>query len=165
MVYRMPDFRIRSDCRTWFQKLLRNSDFKLLFDPYYFCFLIGVAAGRRSSPTEGGIDAAAFVDTFPRPYDQQQRLMLGVMLAAELRRAGIDVTDRPSVNEIVNGLAGAGGINAAGVYVMNEYASGGFDELITRYEGEGPWNLDEFMPRYLRILDDVMTGSELAQQW
>jgi hypothetical protein len=48
---------------------------------------------------------------------------------------------------------------------MNEYASGGFDELITRYEGDEPWNLEEFMPRYLRILDEIMSQSELAGQW
>lgn len=161
----MPDFRIRSDCRTWFQRLLDRSELKLLFDPYYLCFLIGVAAGHRTNPTEGRIDAPAFVDTFPRPYDQQQRLLLGLMLAAELRRADIDVADRASVNEIVNGLAGSGGLNAAGATVMNAYASGGFDVLIARYEGEEPWNLDEFLPRYLRILDDLMNGSELVRRW
>lgn len=162
----MADFRIRSDCRTWFQRVLNNSEFRLLlFDPYYLCFLVGVAAGRKSSPTEGGTEATAFVDTFPRPYDQQQRLLLGLMLSAELRRAGVDVTDRSSVNDIVNSLAGPGGLNAAGVATMNEYASGGFDVLITRYEGEEPWNLEEFMPRYLRILDEVMSQSELAGQW
>ncbi len=161
----MPDFRIRSDCRRWFQRILGKSDLKLLFDPYYLCFLIGVASGKRTRPTEGGIDAPAFVDTFPRPYDQQQRLLLGLMLAAELRGVDIDVTDRASVNEIVNDLAGVGGLTTAGVNVMNEYASGGFDELITRYEGQEPWSLDEFMPRYLRILDDLMTQGELALRW
>lgn len=161
----MPDFRIRSDCRTWFQRLLGKSDLRILFDPYYLCFLIGVTAGKKRRPTEGGIDAAAFVDAFPRPYDQQQRLLLGLMLAAELRRVEVDVTDRASVNEIVNNLAGVGGLTAAGVNVMNEYASGGFDELRIRYEGQAPWSLDEFMPRYLRIVDDLMAHSELALQW
>jgi hypothetical protein len=162
----MADFRIRSDCRIWFRRVLDSSEFRLLlFDPYYLCFLIGVAAGRKNNPTEGGTEASAFVDAFPRPYDQQQRLMLGLMLAAELRGAGVNVTDRTSVNDIVNGLAGAGGLNAAGVATMNEYASGGFDVLITRYEGEEPWNLEEFMPRYLHILDEVMSESELAGQW
>lgn len=162
----MADFRIRSDCRTWFQRVLDNSELRLLlFDPYYLCFLIGVASGHKRSPTEGGTEATAFVDTFPRPYDQQQRLLLGLMLAAELRGAGVDVADRASVNDIVNSLAGVGGINAAGVATMNAYASGGFDVLITRYEGEEPWNLEEFMPRYLRILDEIMNQSELAGQW
>lgn len=161
----MPDFRIRSDCRTWFQRILNRSELKLLFDPYYLCFLIGIAAGQRTRPTEGGIDAAAFVDTFPRPYDQQHRLLLGLMLAAELRRTDIDVTDRASVNDIVNEMAGPGGLTAAGVNMMNEYASGGFDVLITRYEGQEPWSLDEFMPRYLRILDALMSESKLALPW
>lgn len=162
----MADFRIRADCRTWFRRLLGNADFKLLvFDPYYLCFLVGVAAGRKSSPTEGGTEASAFVDAFPRPYDQQQRLLLGLMLASELRRAGVDVTDRSSVNDIVNSLAGVDGLNAAGIATMNAYASGGFDVLITRYRGDEPWNLEDFMPRYLRILDEIMSESELAGQW
>lgn len=161
----MPDFRMRADCRAWFQRILRRSDLKLLFDPYYLCFLVGVAAGRRSKPTEGGIEAPAFVDAFPRPYDQQQRLLLGLMLAAELRREEIDVSDRTSVNEVVSALAGVSGLTSAGVNVMNEYASAGFDVLMTSYDGEEPWTLEEFMPRYLRILEVLLAQSDLAMRW
>jgi hypothetical protein len=161
----MPDFRIRSDCRRWFQRILGRSELKLLFDPYYMCFLIGIAAGHRTKPTEGGIDAPAFVDSSPRPYDQQQRLLLGLMLAAELRRAQIDLGDRASVNQVVSDLAGIGGLTAAGVSVMNGYASGGFDKLMTLYDGEEPWSLEEFMPRFLRILEGLMAESDIAALW
>lgn len=159
----MADFRIRSDCRIWFRHITSKSSLKLVFDPYYLCFLVGIAAGRRSNPTEGGIEASAFVDSFPRPYDQQQRLLIGLMLAAELKRAEIDLTDRVSVNRVVNELAGVGGATTSGVAIMNEYASGGFDELIMRYQGREPWGLDEFMPRYLQILDELLRESAIGQ--
>lgn len=161
----MADFRIRSDCRQWFRHLVPGANLRLVFDPYYLCFLIGIAAGRRSGPTEGGTEASAFVDSFPRPYDQQQRLLVGLMLAAELARTDIDITDRTSVNRVVNELAGVGGVTTAGVAVMNEYASGGFDELIMKYQGSEPYDLDEFMPRYLQILDDLLQQSRISSQW
>lgn len=161
----MVDFRMRKDCRDFFRRVNEKGGFRFLFDSYYLCFLLGVTAGRRSNPTEGGIEAPAFVDSFPRPYDQQQRLLLGLMIVAEMRRDRVDVRDRVSVNVIVNALAGSGGLTSTGVQRMNEYSSGGYDVLRELYDGGEPWKLEDFMPRYLRILDDVIGRSDLTLPW
>jgi len=156
----MPDFRLREDCRRWFGHISKRTPFSTLFDSYYLCFLLGVAARHTSNPSKGA-EAHAFVATFPRPYDQQQRLLIGLMIDAELVRLGIEPTDRASVNRIVNEIAGPGGLTSQGAARMNNYASGGFDLLIEEYREDEPRTAAEFLPRYLRILD-AASGMRLS---
>lgn len=113
----------------------------------------------------GRVEAPGFVTDFPRPYDQQAYLLFGLILAAELKRDAIDVSDRSSVNDVVNDLAGPAGLTSRGVAVMNEYASGGFDVLQQRYPGDEPWGLDEFLPRYAVLLDELMEEQGLDMTW
>lgn len=152
----MPDFRIRDDCRTWFSHINNKPPVRTLFDVYYLCFLLGIAARRRSEPTDAG-QARVFVDIWVRPYDGSHRLLVGLMIDAELARVGVEPTDRHSVNRVVSEIAGAGGLTPEGARRMDAYASGGYDLLLERYNEDEPRTVDEFLPRYLSILADATT--------
>jgi hypothetical protein len=153
----MPDFRMRGDCRSWFSRIAGPGTGKTLFDPYYQCFLLGVSTRRSSSPQEAG-PAHAFVDAFVRPYDGRQRLIIGLMIDAELSRLGVELTDRASVSQIVSEIAGPSGLTQSGAQRMDGYSSGGYDYLTERYQEDVPRSWEEFLPRYLRILADAASG-------
>jgi len=147
----MPDFRMRDDCRSWFSRIAGPGTSKTLFDSYYQCFLLGVSARKSSPPQEAG-PTRAFVDAFVRPYDGRQRLIIGLMIDAELSRLGVGLADRASVNQIVTEIAGPGGLTQSGAHRMDGYSSGGYDYLTERYQEDEPRSWEEFLPRYLRIL-------------
>jgi hypothetical protein len=75
------------------------------------------------------------------------------MIDAELASLAIEPTDRASVNRVVNDIAGPGGLTSQGAALMNSYASGGFDLLLEEYREDEPRTVEEFLPRYLLILD------------
>jgi hypothetical protein len=157
----MPDFRMRNDCRQWFSHIIGPGTPRTLFDGYYLCFLLGVSTRHTSIPTDAG-PAPVFVDGFVRPYDVCQRLLIGLMIDAELSGLGVEPTDRASVNRVVSDLAGPGGLTPDGARRMDGYASGGYDLLIERYDEDEPRTFEEFLPRYLRILAAAAAGEVAA---
>lgn len=98
------------------------------------------------------------MEYFVKPYDERQRLIIGLMIDAELEYLGVSLSDRTSVNRVVSDLAGPGGLTDLGAERMNAYASGGYDLLLEQYREDEPHTMEEFLPRYLNILAAAPAG-------
>lgn len=147
-------FRLRADAEKWFKHI--EKDFAYKFDAYYLCLMAGYAAVRRSPLTSA--DKPAFVDDFPGEYKLQQNLLLGGLIACDLRDRGISVADKAAVQKVVSELLTATGssthLSAAGAARMNEYASGGFDVLVEKMTGE-PHYLATFLRAYAKLISEL----------
>ena len=153
----MADFRLRRDADHWFRHIGDEKPFSTKFDVYYLCFILGLAAGRRSSPTTGSSDAPGFVDSFTREHKPHERLIAGIVLIEHLKHMGLSIEDRRDVNRIVAEIFGSEGLSSDGVALLNQYASGGFDFLLERYGNEPPRSIEEFLPRFVNLISAIDT--------
>lgn len=154
------EFRFRKQAEQWFKHIAENDPFRTKFDRYYLCLLLGLAGRRESNPSESD-EAPGFVDYFIEDYEQQQLLIVGLLLRAELEHFGIELDDRDDVRKKLEQLIGSKGLTRHGVARLNAYASGGFDLLVERYGEAQPRSVEEFLPRYVEVLHEVAAGERL----
>jgi hypothetical protein len=115
--------------------------------------MLGLAAQRTSSPAE----APGFVDQTPEEYRGQERLLLGLLLQAELSKLGFAPNERKEVRDTLAKLVEGDRLSNRGVARLNEYASGGFD-LLQQEIGDKPYNVEAFLPRYVGLLQRTVDG-------
>lgn len=153
----MP-FRIREEARTWFGELQKkqNVGFSMDFDAYYFCFMAGVAVGRKlDSPVA---DTAELVDNFPGRYRPRGKLMIALFLSRELHAHGVMMEEKAAVHSLVGQLVdptSPSSLSTEGQRVFNMYAHGGFDVLRDWFPSK-PRNSHAFLRAYKRRLDDAL---------
>ena len=149
------NFRWKEQARDWFRHLSNNKTlFKTNFDFYYICLMLGLASGRTNSLSEG-VD---LTDEFVTDYKEQQRIIIGLLLRAELARFGLDIKDKSSIRTCLQQLLDPSSTNkltSAGMSALNEYASGGFDLLVENIHDK-PRNGPEFLITYNRILQSAI---------
>jgi hypothetical protein len=146
----MADFRLRVDAERWFSHIANKDPIRTKFDLYYFCLMAGFASGRHSAPAEVAA-APGFVDAMPEEYRPSQELIVGILLYVEIRRLGIELTDRDDVRRILAQMVGSNGLSATGVAKMNDYASGGFEAL--QESGiPAPYSAAEFLVAYEQFI-------------
>lgn len=154
----MQPFRIRKDAREWFQPLRQSGAMSLDFDPFYFCFVAGVAKGRKRDSS--GEETAELVPYFPGKYRPRGKLLVGLFLNQELAVLGLAMEERASVHSAIAGLVRPDSPNhltEAGVKEFNKYAHGGFDVLLDWFE-EKPRSLDYFVRAFKRQMDQALGG-------
>ena len=145
----MARFRIRNDARTWFKQIA--GDFNTEFDQYYFCLMAGFASARSN---ETGA-TAEIVENFVDDYKEASRFLIGLLVMAELRKAGIDISERDAVREMFRRLISPHSPNQLtdeGMRRMNAYASGGYDFLAENRE-DRPFTSGEFLRDYAQLID------------
>lgn len=150
----MARFRIRNDARAWFKQIA--GDFKTDFDQYYFCLMAGFAAGRSN---ENGA-TSELVDYFIEDYKEASRFLIGLLVTAELKTAGIDLGERDAVREMFKRLIDPHSPNQLtddGMRRMNAYASGGYDYLAEKRETK-PFTAEEFLRDYAQLVDGALTA-------
>ena len=156
----MP-FRLREDAERWFKELDGKEPAKTKFDLYYFCLMAGLSSGRTSDPTAFG--AREIVDEFIQDYQPAQRLLIGLLVAAEIRRGGIDLSEKASVREVFRRLVTPESktqLTDEGMRCMNAYASGGYDYLAESRDS-APASPEEFIRDFVELMADaVETGTE-----
>jgi hypothetical protein len=146
-------FQIRKDARRWFKYL--EKDYDLLFDPYYWCLTAGFASGRRDSVKSDEVDD--FVEYFPGDYKSQGRLLVGLLIHAELRRLAIDLKERDAVYKVIKEIVDPESLSYMsldGIKRMNAYAHGGFDVLSEELE-ERPRSMETFVRSYAKIVSKL----------
>ena len=99
----MP-FRLRNDTKEWFSQIDGVDPFKADFDIYYFCLVVGLAVGRSVDPLSSGVPSKVFVNEFIQDYKPSQRLLTGLLVTAELKRGGIDLTEKAAVLDLFKRL-------------------------------------------------------------
>ena len=148
-------FRLRHDAAKWFKHIRASGYYKMDFDSYYLCLLVGLAARRKEAVAKG--EAADLVEHFPGEYKASGGLLAGLVVCAELDHHGIDVEERKDVQSQLRRLLdpeSSSRLSDEGVGEMNSYASGGFEYLCEKLQ-DPPRDVSAFLPRYMELLTAV----------
>ncbi len=151
----MARFRMRNDARAWFSQINDFEHFRVDFDQYYLCLMAGFASGRS---TEGGA-SSEMVEAFVEEYKPASRFLIGLLVIAELKKGGIDVSERTAVRALFKRLVDPQSPNSLtdeGMRRMNAYASGGYDYLSERRETK-PYSGEEFLRDYVQLIGEAAT--------
>ena len=143
-------FRLRHDTESWFKDI--SEHFPTKFDLYYLCLMCGFAANRRT--TVAANKATDITDNFPNEFKEKGYLLIGLLISAELKRSGIEVSEREHVYKLIKRLvtpSGSSNLTDEGVKAMNEYANAGFDVLLEEFE-DRPRTIETFVRLYPRAV-------------
>lgn len=154
----MP-FRLREDAERWFKELDGKEPAKTKFDLYYFCLMAGLASGRTSDPSAFG--AREIIDEFIQDYQPAQRLLIGLLVASEVRRGGIDFSEKAAVRAVFRRLVTPEAktqLTDEGMRCMNAYASGGYDYLAESRDS-APATPEEFIRDFVGLIDEAVETS------
>ena len=154
----MAYFRLRVDAQNWFSELRRFPQFKVLFDLYYFCLMAGLAAERSSDTGLAGAAATDMVEDFTSEHKAGKLLLIGLLVIAELKREGIDVSEKAAVRSMFRRLVDPGNrsqLTDVGTKRMNAYASGGYEYLSARRESK-PYTPEEFFRDYINLVREPL---------
>src|SRR5260221_11489163 len=100
---RIMPFRLHNESRKWFKDIQRRLGSAPLFDMYYFCLLAGLSENRLAAETKD-TETSELVDNFPGEYLSRGRLIIALFIKRELRRQGIQLSERPAVNRAIGRL-------------------------------------------------------------
>ncbi|WP_088892400.1 hypothetical protein [Leptolyngbya ohadii] len=148
------NFRMRQDAENWFSNIRDQKPIRTKFDLYYFCLMLGLAANRRSEPTKHCPEVTDFTDNFVSDYKPYQRLIIGLLIRAELSRLGVSVTEKDEVRKLFVDLVNPQNptnLTDSGMDRLNEYSSGGYDYLAEKLDSK-PYHVEEFLRTYARLL-------------
>ncbi len=149
------NFVLRPDARDWFKKVDLQSKAQV-FEAYYLCAIAGLAFGVKKDVPQGAQPFLAHLH-FPEEFASHGSLLVGLLLSSEMSIAGIDPADRAGVHAIVKRVVahdGQTGLSDEGVATLNEYASGGFGEILTRM-GDGVSSYPTFIQEYRQMLEGI----------
>jgi hypothetical protein len=159
----MP-FRLREDARKWFGEIDGKPPVKTQFDLFYFCLMAGLTSGRQSNPTHGGRSAPEFLPpsgTFIEDYRPAQRLIIGLLIVAELQRLGINLEEKASVRKTIQTLVdpqSPTNLTVEGLRMLNAYASGGYD-YISEMRSSKPYTVEEFLRDFVGLVEKAGTNN------
>lgn len=148
-------FQFSQDADNWFANVREKDPFRLKFDRYYICLMLGLASGRK-----GGPPGPDFVDYFVDQYKPTHRLISGLLTVAELKNQGIEMDDKPGVRKMIAELFDTStttGLSDEGLRNLNRYASGGFTYLAEICQK--PHHADAFLVEYLSLLKSAADSS------
>ena len=158
----MP-FRLREDAERWFSRLDGKEPTKTKFDLYYFCLMAGLASGRTSDVSRDGISSREIVDDFIQDYRPAQRLLIGLLVVAEVRNHGIDLSEKQAVRAEFNRLVTTESktqLTDEGMRCLNAYASGGY-EFLSESRDTAPETPEEFLRDFIGLMESaVVSGAE-----
>jgi len=142
------DFRLSQEVDSWFSHLREKAPFRVKFDLFYMCLMLGLATGRKADAT-----GPEFVGYYVDDYKASYRLISGLLIVSELKRLGINMTEKASVRKVIADLLDSNsptGLSDEGMRSLNQYSSGGFAYLSSAREK--PHHADEFLASYLDLL-------------
>ena len=156
-------FRLRQDAKKWFAEISDKQPFKVDFDIYYFCLIAGLVSGRRSEPAQGGRAAPEFVNNFTEDYLGARRLIVGLLIIAELTHLGIDLHEKQDVRNTIHGLVdpvSQTGLTDEGMRLLNSYASGGYDYFAEKRSSK-PYHAEEFLRDFVQLVGSAIDENKL----
>lgn len=156
-------FRLRQDAQKWFSEIDGKAPIRTKFDLYYFCLLAGLMSGRRSDPAHGGRAAPEIVNNFVEDYRGVQRLILGLLIVAELKKKGINLEEKDAVRKTIRSLVDphtSTALTGEGERLLNAYASGGY-EFISEQREAKPFAPEEFMRDFVVLIDQAVASTDL----
>jgi hypothetical protein len=159
----MQPFRLRKEALTWFKDLFDRNEFKINFDAFYFCFMAGIAEGRKATATAE--EAPELVDYFPEGYNHHRaKTMVALFLTKELEQLGVKMEEKRSVHSAIAALVSPETLTHLsddGMREFNKYAHGGF-EVLSEWFDDRPRSLETFLRAFKRQLDGRMNAEGLT---
>lgn len=130
----------RSDCK-----------FKLQFDVYYCCALVGLAACKID---ENATDLRDLTDNYPREYSENRMYIAGLLIASEAKRQGIDSESPQIENLMLQYLSNdeTTYLSDDGIKILNSYSLEGFN-IIKDFLPDKPTSREEFLEAFKLALD------------
>lgn len=154
----MARFRMRNDARDWFSQIANFEQFKVDFDQYYLCLMAGFASGRSTEEAA----STEMVEAFVEDYKPASLLLIGLLVIAELKKGGINVSERAAVRDLFKRLVdpqSPNNLTDGGMRRMNAYASGGYDYLSERRETK-PYSGEEFLRDYVQLINEACATAD-----
>lgn len=153
-------FRMRSQVYEWFKhiKISDEEPIKVKLDLYYLCLLLGLSIGRKDNPT----NTTDIVHYFVEQYEPSRKLIVGLMLVAELKHLKEEASSKEKVQaEIAQYLDPdhQAKLTRKGFDTLNSYANGGFNYMVERLVDK-PRHIEEFLQVYVKLLTESINGSE-----
>jgi len=160
-------FRLRQDVEEWFSQIHKQKPIETKFDLYYLSLMLGLASGRTSQPSARCSSISeGFVDNFVLAYRPYQRLIVGLLLTAELSSLGVSLNESDYVRKKLLDLVdptSPTNLTELGMTKLNEYSSGGFDYLTEHMEAK-PYHVEEFLQTYTTLLRAAAGNCDTWQQ-
>lgn len=157
----MAYFRLRTDAQSWFSEIADAPPFRTKFDVYYLCLLAGLASGRATELAGASNPATDLVEKFVEDYRPASRLIIGLLVTAELRKSGIDVSEKAQVRALFKRLVDSESPNSMtemGMRRLNAYASGGYEYLAEQRDMK-PYTAEEFIQSYTALIDEAVQNA------
>jgi len=154
----MAYFRLRTDAQSWFSEIADSPPFRTKFDIYYLCLIAGLASGRATELTGTAHPATDLVEKFVEDYRPASRLIIGLLVTAELRKSGIDVSEKAQVRALFKRLVDSESPNSLtdqGMRRLNAYASGGYEYLAEQRDMK-PYTAEEFIQGYSALIENAV---------
>lgn len=154
----MASFRIREDAYKWLSEVEKTLPGSTIFDLFYFCLVAGLVSARSSEPAQIGVSTKEMVDYFVIDYKPASSFLIAMLVVAELKREGIDVTEDGAVRDVFRRLVASGVENRLtdeGTRRMNAYASGGYEYLAERRD-QKPNSGEEFLRDFAALIGDAI---------
>lgn len=145
-------FKITSKCRNFFEYLYdkdnkSRSKLKYLFDEYYFCLMVGLAA--EIYDEEAKLEHE-ITDTYPGNYVHSRDYIAGLLIATERKRRGIPESDSGALEKLMVEYLNPESktrLSHAGEERLNQYAARGIDILMDAMTK--PHDLETFLLEYI----------------
>lgn len=160
----MAYFRLRTDAQSWFSEIADSPPFRVKFDVYYLCLLAGFASGRATELAGAVHPATDLVEKFVEDYRPASRLIIGLLVTAELRKSGIDVSEKAQVRALFKRLVDSESPNSLtelGMRRLNAYASGGYEYLAEQRDMK-PYTAEEFIQSYTTLIEQAVENVALG---
>lgn len=144
-------FKRSEQADQWFDRIADKSPFKTIFDQWYVCLIAGLLNGR----LDNAPDYKEFTDRFTSDYQSSRRLIIGLLLVAEMHRLEISGNDKVEMQLLMDAVIDPdieSKLTDDGFERLNKYAYGGFCLLRESYPDK-PSSPEDFLQFYCQKLE------------
>lgn len=146
-------FKLPKETREYFKYIdLKENNFKMIFDKYYLCLMIGLSEEKLGKQEE--IEGADFIESYPQAYADKAPLITGLLINAEMNRQGINSEDRFSVEGLILNLVDNNSstkLSEKGIELLNSYAAAGMNKIKEKITQTG--DIETFLVHYYRLIN------------
>ncbi|WP_320922860.1 hypothetical protein [Hungatella sp.] len=151
-------FKITSKCRSFFEHIYdkENKDgtkLKLLFDEYYLCLMVGLAAEMYDGSAK--LEPSEITDYYPGEYIYSKDYIAGLLIATERKVRGLAEGDSSALEKLMTEYLDPESktrLTDKGVERLNQYAARGIDIMLDVMSK--PYDLESFLVDYLECFEE-----------
>ena len=151
-------FRLCKKAENFGKHLKKGGFFKMDFDIYYICAMVGLIAGCKDTETT---QSRELTRSYPNAYRDDFRIINGLLLSSHLKDNGVDLENRTQVRNAISELIDpndAGHLKDKGYEELNQYSAGGAD-ILSRWFTGSPRNPHFFATSFI---DEIRASNQEA---